>query len=109
MLRLAFTTPADTDGDGLLDSEGGSGRRVALRTDPTQDTFDRYDRLLAYVTTRAGVSLQTRMLSAGWATTYVFGGKPFQRVSSFRAAEGHARNSDRGVYGECSGDFHSEQ
>lgn len=106
MLRLAFSAPSDTDGDGLLDEEGGAGRRVTLRTDPTQDTFDRYDRLLAYVTTSSGVSLQTRMLSAGWATTYVYGGKPFQRVTSFRAAERRARNGDRGVYSECGGNFH---
>ena len=80
LLRLAFTAPRDSDGDGVLDREGGDGRRVVLRSDPTQDLFDRYDRLLAYVTTVGGVSLQTRMLSAGWATTYVYGGEPFQRV-----------------------------
>ena len=49
MLQLAFTKPKDTDDDGLADEEGGDGRRVTLRTDPTQDTFDRYKRLLAYV------------------------------------------------------------
>ena len=31
-----------------------AGRRVLLRTDPTQATFDRYDRLLAYVKLRGG-------------------------------------------------------
>ena len=106
MLRLAFSAPEDSDGDGLLDQEGGDGRRVVLRTDPTQALFDRYDRLLAYVTTRGGLSLQKRMLSAGWAATYVYGSKPFQRVRSFRAAERRARIADRGVYGDCRGDFH---
>jgi micrococcal nuclease len=109
MLKLAYTSPSDDDGDGLLDTEGGDRRRVTLRTDPTQDTFDRYGRLLAYVTTRAGIHLQTRMLSAGWATTYVFGGKPFQHVKGFRKAERRARHADRGVYGECGGDFHREE
>jgi micrococcal nuclease len=94
MLKLAFT-------------DGGRGRRVTLRTDPTQDTFDRYDRLLAYVATRAGVQLQTRMLSAGWATTYVYNGHPFQRVKRFRNAEKRARVAGRGVYGMCDGDFHA--
>jgi micrococcal nuclease len=92
----------------LFGVKSGEGRRVTLRTDPTQALFDRYDRLLAYVTT-GGTMLQTRMLSAGWARTYVYGGKPFQKVKRFRAAERRARDDDRGVYGRCRGDFHSEQ
>lgn len=59
MFRLSFTAPEDTDGDDLEDTKGGTGRRVKLVTDPTQDTFDRYGRLLAYVTTISGVNLQT--------------------------------------------------
>ena len=34
MLRLSFSTPEDSDADGLLDCEGGQGRRVTLTTDP---------------------------------------------------------------------------
>jgi micrococcal nuclease len=105
MLRLAFTRPRDTDGDGLVDAEGGRGLRVTLRTDPTQDTHDRYGRLLAYVTPERGRTLQERMLRAGWATTYVFE-RPFRAVGSFRAAERGARRADRGVWGRCGGDFH---
>ena len=30
MLRLSFAAPKDSDGDGLLDREGGQGRHVAL-------------------------------------------------------------------------------
>jgi micrococcal nuclease len=108
MFDLAFSSPVDSNGDGLYDEKGGDGRRVTLRTDPTQDLFDRYDRLLAYVTT-SGTMLQTRMLSAGWATAYVYGGKPFQKVRRFRAAERRARENDRGVHEMCGGDFHSEQ
>jgi micrococcal nuclease len=67
MLRLSSTAPEDTNGDGLEDQEGGDGRRVTVTTDPTQDTFDRYGRLLAYVTTVSGVHLQTQQLSRGWA------------------------------------------
>ena len=77
-----------------------------LRTDPTQDTFDRYDRLLAYVTTRAGVSLQKAQLRTGRAMVYVYGGKPFRQVRAFRDAQRSARRSDRGVWGACDGDFH---
>jgi micrococcal nuclease len=108
MYRLAFTTPQDTDGDGLLDEKGGSGRRVTLKTDPTQDTFDHYDRLLAYVTTRAGVNLGRRQIRDGWAKVYVFE-DPFRQLPSFRSAQRDARDNDRGVWDLCGGDFHTPQ
>jgi micrococcal nuclease len=108
MLALAFSAPEDSDGDGLFDQTGGRGRRVILRTDPTQDRYDRYDRLLAYAVVRDRL-LQKRMLAAGWATTYVYGDTPFRRSREFRAVERRARATDRGVHGRCGGDFHSEQ
>jgi micrococcal nuclease len=104
-LRFSFTDPVDTNGDGLLDREGGTGRRVTLRTDPTQDTYDRYGRLLAYVTSSSGRSLQTALLSAGWAKVYVFE-RPFARLSSFRDTERRARAAGRGVWAACGGNFH---
>jgi micrococcal nuclease len=83
------------------------GRRVRLRTDPTQDTYDRYGRLLAYVDLRDGSgSVNAAQLRAGWAKVYVYGGVPFQRVRSFRRVQATARRADRGVWGRCGGDFH---
>ena len=92
MLRLAFSAPTDSDGDGLLDREGGDGRRVVLRTDPTQDLFDRYDRLLAYVTTRGGTSLQKWMLD--WV-----GHRLRLRVQGLPARGELSRRRDRGCRG----------
>ncbi len=84
------------------------GARVVLRTDPTQDTFDRYDRLLAYIK-RGRRDLGRTLVSRGWAKTYVYGGKPFQRTSAYRRSQRKAKRLGRGVFGECGGDFHSEQ
>jgi len=106
MLALAFTAPTDENGDGLLDQEGGQGRRVTLRTDPTQATFDRYGRLLAYVTTRSSVNLGARQIADGWAKVYIFNRTPFQQVKRFQAAERRARARSRGVWGRCGGNFH---
>jgi endonuclease YncB( thermonuclease family) len=88
-----------------LDS-GGRGRRVVLTTDPTQDTFDRYGRLLAYVRTTGGNQLNVAQVAAGWAKVYVYNGKPFQQVARFRSAARRARAAHRGVWARCGGDFH---
>lgn len=80
----------------------GLHRRVTLKTDPTQDTFDRYGRLLAYVTVNSThANLGVRQLSAGWATVYVYGGKKFQQYRKFARAERRARRADRGIWGLC--------
>jgi endonuclease YncB( thermonuclease family) len=117
MNELAYTDPfidpATQTGPEVLYYDPGtgernkSGRRVTLTTDPGQDTFDRYGRLLAYVATKAGKSLQLEMLRAGWATVYVYGGTPFRRVTSYRDAQRRAKNNAVGVWSTCEGDFHT--
>lgn len=80
----------------------GLNRRVTLKTDPTQDTFDRYGRLLAYITVNSTkANLGVRQLSAGWAEVYVYGGKRFQQYRGFARAERGARAADRGVWDLC--------
>ena len=108
MWRLTFTAPYDGDGDGRLDRPGGMGRRIVLRTDPTQLRYDRFGRLLAYATV-GGRSLQERMIASGWATTYLLGWTPFRKRDRFLALEKGAQRAGRGVYGKCGGDFHSRQ
>lgn len=44
----------------------GQGRCVKLTTDPTQDTYDRYRRLLAYVETNADRQLNVSQIAYGW-------------------------------------------
>ena len=108
MWALGFPTPADTDGDGLFDdADSRTGRRVTLTTDPTQDTFDRYRRLLAYVTLASdGRSLNVEQVAAGWADVYVYRDKAFKQLRRFEAAQDRAVATDRGVWGLCAGDFH---
>ena len=105
MLELGFPAPRDTDGDDRLDAEGGQGRRVTVVTDPTQDSFDRFGRLLAYVEPRSGAQLNVAQLQRGWAKVYVFR-KPFRQVRRFRRAQSAARSDRRGVWGKCGGHFH---
>ncbi|MGH2918978.1 MAG: thermonuclease family protein [Solirubrobacteraceae bacterium] len=82
------------------------GERVRLRTDPSQDSFDRYGRLLAYVWGSDNRLLQTDMLRRGWAKVYVFKGRHFKRVRGFRASQRAARAHKRGVWRRCGGRVH---
>ena len=82
------------------------GLPVRLVTDPSQDTFDRYGRLLAYVVHRRDrADLGRAQIRSGWARVYVFA-RPFRRVRPYRRAARAARDADRGVWGRCGGHFH---
>jgi micrococcal nuclease len=82
------------------------GTRVVLESDPSQDRVDRYGRLLAYVRLPDGGLAEEEQLAAGWATVYVFAGRPVARDRDFRRAEASARAAHRGVWGRCRGRFH---
>jgi endonuclease YncB( thermonuclease family) len=85
-----------------------SGRSVTLVTDPTQDRFDSYGRLLAYAY-RGAIDLNRVQVRRGWAEVYVYGGTPFEQARSFRRASRAARAERRVVWGRCGGDFHSAE
>jgi micrococcal nuclease len=79
------------------------GQRVRLVTDPTQDTRDRYARLLAYVYTpgRSGAtgSVNHALVRSGHAKVYVYGGVRFQFAAPFLRAQKGARGARRGLWG----------
>jgi Staphylococcal nuclease homologue len=70
-----------------------TGRRMSVRTDPTQDTYDRYGRLLAYLDTD-GTDLGEAVLREGWAEVYVYD-RPFRRLAAYRQAAAAARAANR--------------
>lgn len=79
------------------------GRRVRLVTDPTQDTRDRYGRLLAYVYTagRSGPtgSVNHSLVATGHAKVYVYGGVRFRFAVPFFKAQHRARRAKKGLWG----------
>jgi micrococcal nuclease len=75
------------------------GKRVVLRGDATQDTRDRYGRLLAYAWVR-GRDLGYQQVAAGLAEVYVYD-RPFQRLSAYRRAERVGRTRPRNVWRTC--------
>jgi endonuclease YncB( thermonuclease family) len=104
MFLLGFTAPRDTDGDGLFDAKGGTGRKVTVKTDTTQDRRDRYGRLLAYVATSQG-NLARLSIRQGWGEVYVFETR-FRLYDRFKAAQDAAKSEGKGVWSLCAGDFH---
>ena len=78
------------------------GRRVLLKTDPTQPMFDRFDRLLAYVRLPSGRQLNRAQVAAGWAKVLVVG-RRFQQYGEYRRYAGRAKRQGRGAWGICGG------
>lgn len=84
------------------------GRKATLVTDLTQDRFDRYGRLLAYLYV-GGRNLDEVQVRDGRGYVYVYEGDPFEQVRRFRAAQLAAEREGAGVWGSCGGDFHSAE
>jgi endonuclease YncB( thermonuclease family) len=78
------------------------GRRVLLKTDPTQPLFDPFDRLLAYALLRNGPQMNKNQIVAGFAKVLVVGRRS-QQYRSFKSAARRAHNQGRGVWGICGG------
>jgi micrococcal nuclease len=83
------------------------GTAVALEPDPGQDRVDRYGRALAYVRLPSGRLAEDEQIAAGWATVYVFAGRPVSRYSEFLGVQDAARAGRKGVWGVCGGRFHT--
>jgi micrococcal nuclease len=79
------------------------GQKVRLVTDPTQDTRDRYARLLAYVYKpgRKGPtsSVNYSLVASGHAKVYVYGGVRFRYAVPLFKAQHRARKAKRGLWG----------
>lgn len=79
-----------------------AGTRVRMRNDVTQDTRDRYGRLLRYVhKARNGRDVNRAQLWHGRGEVYVYAGTPFTRVASYRRAQAEAQEAERGIWGAC--------
>jgi endonuclease YncB( thermonuclease family) len=73
---------------------------VVLRGDRTQDTRDRYGRLLAYVWIPGGRDLGYQLVAGGFAKVYVYAA-PFQRLPTYRTAESRAKSTRAGTWKTC--------
>lgn len=85
-----------------------AGATVVLRPDSVAASRDRYGRILAHAFIK-GRQLELAQLRRGWAYLYRYEGQRFDGLPAFEAAERHARQAHRGVWGRCGADFHSAE
>jgi endonuclease YncB( thermonuclease family) len=75
-------------------------KQVVLRGDATQDTRDRYGRLLAYVWLPGGKDLGYQLVAGGFAKVYVYR-DAFQRLAAYRNAGAAAKGATAGQWKAC--------
>jgi endonuclease YncB( thermonuclease family) len=71
-----------------------------VRVEADRDLRDRYGRLLLYVWTASGASLEEVLLREGYARSLLI--RPNDRhIDAFRTIEAQARQAKRGLWGRC--------
>ncbi len=81
-----------------------AGQSVQIETDPSQDTYDKYGRLLAYIFLPDGTNFNEHMIAEGFGYEYTYH-LPYRYQSAFKAAEVRARTNMLGLWATttCSG------
>lgn len=72
--------------------------KVTLQTDSTQDMFDKYDRLLAYVSMVDGQDFGEVMIRNGFAEEYTYINS-YQKQQAYKDAEKFAKEEGVGLWG----------
>jgi micrococcal nuclease len=75
------------------------GQSVRLEQDPTQGTYDKYGRLLAYVYLNDGTFFNKTMIEEGYGFEYTYV-IPYKYQSEFQLAENQARILKKGLWAE---------
>lgn len=108
---LGIDTPETKDPDTGVECGGPAASRaltrllprgstVTLLTDPAEDRFDRFGRLLRYVDTRADGDLALVLLRRGLARYYLYDQEGV-RYPRYRQVEDRARRAGRGSWSAC--------
>jgi endonuclease YncB( thermonuclease family) len=76
-----------------------TGQKVLIETDPSQDTYDKYNRLLVYVFLQDGTLFNKTMISEGFGHEYTYN-TPYKYQSEFKIAENEARIQKKGLWAD---------
>jgi len=95
-------TPADCFGDEARARNATLvlGKKVKLQYEGTEEKFDHYDRVLAYVFLEDGTLVNELLIREGYAFL-LQDSKGFSRASQFLKAQRNAIKNKRGIWGAC--------
>jgi micrococcal nuclease len=81
------------------------GAQVTLEQDPSQDTRDKYNRILAYVGLPDGRDFGQVMIVDGYAYEYTYHGNANKNQSLYKEAQSQAKEAKAGLWadGACQG------
>lgn len=74
-----------------------SGEQVSIETDPTQSTYDKYGRMLAYVYKTDGQMINRKLVANGYAYEYTYD-TPYKYQKEFKSLQEFAKNEKRGLW-----------
>lgn len=75
-----------------------TGKPIYLETDSSQDIYDKYGRLLAYVFLEDGTNINEELVRYGYAYEYTYY-LPYKYQKLFKEAESDAQRNQRGLWG----------
>lgn len=73
------------------------GSEVSIELDPSQDKYDKYGRLLAYVYLPDGTMFNEQMIEEGYAYEYTYR-LPYKYQREFKQAQYDAKRTGRGLW-----------
>ncbi len=76
-----------------------TGTQVSIETDSTQGTYDKYNRLLAYVILEDGTNFNKFMIKEGYGYEYTYN-LPYKYQSEFKSAQQQAEVNKRGLWAD---------
>ena len=81
-----------------------SGKKVRIETDSSQGTYDKYNRLLAYIYREDGLFYNKYMIEQGYAHEYIYN-TPYKYQAEFRTAQKQAEANKLGLWSQstCNG------
>ena len=73
------------------------GKTVKIETDPTQDTHDKYSRLLAYIFLEDGTNINKKLIEEGYAYEYTYE-RSYKFQTEFKTAQHDAEQQKKGLW-----------
>ncbi|MCX6736199.1 MAG: thermonuclease family protein [Candidatus Parcubacteria bacterium] len=76
-----------------------TGKSVQIETDSSQDRYDKYGRLLAYVFLSDGTNFNRQTIKNGYGYEYTYH-LPYKYQKEFKQAEKYARENKKGLWAD---------